>query len=161
MGKEWEMEVLPQVPHGASTPVFEDVQVCLPFVLQDERETSGVLLTSPSPPRTASGQDVEPQGCSLPGLSSPAVTLSSHPCASPRATAQPPAGNPLLLPLWVPSALGHGMLCGHQKPSPILHPSPAPIPLAQPAPGDRLRMDPSREDCSRMSPYRPTQRMRG
>lgn len=37
VGKEWKMEVLPQVPHGPSTPVFKDVQVCLPFILQDKR----------------------------------------------------------------------------------------------------------------------------
>lgn len=37
VGKEREVEILPQVPHGAATPVLKDVQVCLPFVLWEKR----------------------------------------------------------------------------------------------------------------------------
>lgn len=55
VGKEREMEVLPQVPHSPSAPVFEDVQVRLPFVLRDEMggDERGVLLV---PPLASQGQ---------------------------------------------------------------------------------------------------------
>lgn len=153
VGKEWEMEVLPQVPHGPTAPVFEDVQVRLPFVLRDEMggDERGVLLVLPP---ASQGQRLGrlKHGSQTLGLS-PARPqlfcsdaeegLSPHPCPSPRVTTpnprrwpqrQPPGDNPppaAAAPLGPRRAWTRDVIwIWHQGPEPSLHPPPAAIPPA-------------------------------